>query len=48
MKIIGRVLMALGLILVAGSVPFGSSTTAEYLISGQQVKATTRWWPNCS
>lgn len=48
MKIIGRVLMALGLILVAGSVPFGSNTATQYLISGQEAKATTRWWSNSS
>lgn len=48
MKVIGRVLMALGLILVAGSIPFGSSTTTQYLISGQQAKATSRWWTYCS
>ena len=46
MKNFGRLLMALGLILVAGSIPFGSSTTTQYLISGQKAKATTRWWSN--
>ena len=48
MKVIGRLLMALGFILVAGAIPFGSSTTTEYLISGQKAKATTRWWSNSS
>lgn len=48
MKVIGRLLMALGLVLVAGSIPFGSNTATEYLISGQKASATTRWWTNCS
>jgi len=48
MKFIGRVLMALGLILVAGSIPFNNSVKNIPLISGQEAKATTRWWANCS
>jgi len=46
MKFIGRVLMAFGLILVAGSLPFNSNIKDIPLISGQEAKATTRWWAN--
>jgi hypothetical protein len=48
MKNFGRLLMALGLLLVAGSIPFGSNTATEYLISGQKASATTRRWAYCS
>ena len=48
MKVIGRLLMALGLVLVAGSIPFGSNTATEYLISGEKANATTRRWTHCS
>lgn len=48
MKVFGRILMALGLVLVAGSLPVKDAVKDLTLISGQEAKASTRWWTNCS
>jgi hypothetical protein len=48
MKNFGKLLIAIGFIMVVSSVPFGSGTATQYLISSQEAKATTRWWSNCS